>query len=266
MKIGEVKATITTETKKPPEKKTRKKRIEIDVEKIVDEVFDQVDFMFSMTRDLNLDHGFAREIVKELVEKITAGYTSKPSSESILKKIKRYYNVFSEYIASKIIEEVNTLTPSQLEFVVMKGGKAVVSDINRLYNQALRYDRRDLIDTLRYNWNTHGPRGMVSCPRCGFNAISPEKTCIVCGEVVVEDYIRRELGFREKFELYVKTASLAELNETLQFGYVLLGERGVYPPRSRRARLENSVLYPIYLKRSDISRIIEEADSRDIPA
>jgi hypothetical protein len=260
----------TTKTGESLEEKTthrsvKKRATSINIDKLLDEVFEQVDSMFALTSDLQLPPEKAREIVKELVENIAAGYSSKPSGEAIVKKIKKNQNIISEYIASKILSESDKLTPSQLEFAIMRGGRAVLSEVDRLYKLATHQGREDLVSLLRHAWNTYGPKGMIECPMCGFNAISPDRNCLTCGATVSEEYVRKTLGFDEKFELYLKTASVAELNELLQLGQVLVGEKGVYSPRSRKARLENPVVYVVYLKNSEISRIIEEINSRDLP-
>jgi|GEM_PF-540933 len=260
----------TTKTAESLEEKTthrsvKKRATSINIDKLLDEVFEQVDSMFALTSDLQLPLERAREIVKELVENIAAGYSSKPSGEAIVKKIKKNQNIISEYIASKILSESDKLTPSQLEFAIMRGGRAVLSEVDRLYKLATHQGREDLVSLLRHAWNTYGPKGMIECPMCGFNAVSPDRNCLTCGATVSEEYVRKTLGFDEKFELYLKTASVAELNELLQLGQVLVGEKGVYSPRSRKARLENPVVYVVYLKNSEISRIIEEINSRDLP-
>jgi hypothetical protein len=260
----------TTKTGESLEEKTthrsvKKRATSINIDKLLDEVFEQVDSMFALTSDLQLPPEKAREIVKELVENIAAGYSSKPSGEAIVKKIKKNQNIISEYIASKILSESDKLTPSQLEFAIMRGGRAVLSEVDRLYKLATHQGREDLVSLLRHAWNTYGPKGMIECPMCGFNAVSPDRNCLTCGATVSEEYVRKTLGFDEKFDLYLKTASVAELNELLQLGQVLVGEKGVYSPRSRKARLENPVVYVVYLKNSEISRIIEEINSRDLP-
>jgi len=260
----------TTKTGESLEEKTthrsvKKRATSINIDKLLDEVFEQVDSMFALTSDLQLPLEKAREIVKELVENIAAGYSSKPSGEAIVKKIKKNQNIISEYIASKILSESDKLTPSQLEFAIMRGGRAVLSEVDRLYKLATHQGREDLVSLLRHAWNTYGPKGMIECPMCGFNAVSPDRNCLTCGATVSEEYVRKTLGFDEKFDLYLKTASVAELNELLQLGQVLVGEKGVYSPRSRKARLENPVVYVVYLKNSEISRIIEEINSRDLP-
>jgi len=122
----------TTKTAESLEEKTthrsvKKRATSINIDKLLDEVFEQVDSMFALTSDLQLPLERAREIVKELVENIAAGYSSKPSGEAIVKKIKKNQNIISEYIASKILSESDKLTPSQLEFAIMRGGRAVLS-------------------------------------------------------------------------------------------------------------------------------------------
>lgn len=183
----------------------------------------------------------------------------------IVKKAKRLAPVLNEYIASKILGEIDNLTPNQIEYIVTRGGRAVIPEISRLYNASVKLGREDLVSILRYTWNTQGPKGFLECPRCGFKAISPDRSCIVCGTVVTDEYLRKALGFSEKFEVFLKSASVAELNEVLNHGYVLVGEKGVYNPRSSRARIENPVVYIVYLRKEELSRIVEEVNTRELP-
>lgn len=221
--------------------------------------------MFMLTSELELPSEKAREIIREIVENIASSYSSKPSLESILKRIKRNIRLFYEYIVSRIVSEIDTPSPRQLEYIITRGGRALVPEAGMLYRQAVKQNREDLVDILRNIWNIHGPKGMINCPRCGFNSVAPDRSCLICGNTVPEDHVRNSLGFNEKFELYLKTASVAELNETLQFGYVLLGDRGVYCPRSKRAYTENPVVYAVYLRRNEVSLLIEEIHSRELP-
>ncbi len=217
-----------------------------------------------LTNDLNIPQEVTRQIIREIIEMIASEYSSKPSVDAILKKVKRNLPALFEHAVSRLLELLKKPTPQQLEYIILHGSKSLIPEAEKLYKLAVSYNRNDLIDQLKHTWNTHGPKGMVECPRCGFNAITPDNSCYVCGHVVTEEYIKRALGFDEKFELYVKTASVAELNETLRYGYVLMGEKGVYYPRSQRARTENLVLYSIHLTQSEISKIIEEINSRDL--
>ncbi|MEM4717382.1 MAG: hypothetical protein QXE81_01305 [Desulfurococcaceae archaeon] len=237
----------------------------INVNKLVEDVFEQLDTLFMLTSELQLPVDKAREIIREIAETVASSYSSKPTAEAIVKKIKRNIHVFNEYIVSKLLKELDKLTHKQLEYIVTRGGKAILQDAERLYKIAIKENREDLIDIVRSVWNTNGPRSLLDCPKCGFKSITPERYCLICGATVTDDYIRKLLEFEDKFIIYLKTASIAELNEVLQHGYVLVGEKGVYNPRSKRARLENPVLYMIYLRKNEISRIIEEINSRELP-
>jgi hypothetical protein len=228
-------------------------------------VFEQVDSIFGLTTVLGLSREAAFEVVKEVVAPIASSYASKPSAEAIIKRIKRSSDQLSEVVVSKILELVDKPTPQQLEYIIARGRRAVLPEAQKLYKLAIAYKMEDAVNTLRYTWNTYMGKGFVTCPKCGFNAVTPDGYCTICGYVVSSNYIRSALGFDEKFNTFLKTASVAELNEVLQFGYVLVGERGIYSPRSKRASTENPVLYPISLRKSEISQIIEEISSRKLP-
>ncbi|MEM4481949.1 MAG: hypothetical protein QXV04_04420 [Desulfurococcaceae archaeon] len=236
----------------------------VDTDKLLEDVFDQVDSIFALTTELGLSSETAREIVKDVVDLIASGYSSRPDPEAVIKKIKRNSKAIAELIATKILSIFEKPAPKQLEFIAIYGGKAVISEANKLYRLSVSYGREDIVTALRHAWNNLGPKGMVSCPKCGFNSILSDRSCLICGAIVSDEYIKSALEFSEKFELYLKVASCAELNEILQLGYVLLSKKGVYSPRSQRALLENPIVYPIYLKRNELSRLVEELATREV--
>lgn len=246
-------------------KTTKRARVkEHDIDKLLDEIFSQVDSIFSLTTYLGLSPDKAREVVREILDNVVSSYSSRPSTEAVLKKIKRNADIISEYIASKLLELEDKLSINQLEFIVLKGGRSALKEAERLFKLALKYSRDDIVSALRNLWNISGPRGLLECPKCGFNSITPERICLICGNIVKDEYIRERLSFSDKFETYLKTASVAELNETMQAGFILLGERGIYSPRSRKARIENPIVYVIYLNPAELSRIVEEIGSREL--
>lgn len=235
------------------------------MDKLAEEVFEHVDGIFGLTTVLELPRELAFKISKEVVELVASAYSSKPSPETLIKRIKRDRKTLFEVVVSKVLELVEKPTPRQLEYIVANGGRALLGEVEKLYKLAVAYKMDSAIEVLKHVWNTYRGKGFVECPRCGFNAVSPERYCIICGYVVSEDYLRAALGFEEKFNAYLKTASIAELNDVLKLGYVLVGEKGVYSPNSQRARLENPILYIVYLRKSEISRLLEEASSRELP-
>lgn len=235
-----------------------------DIDKLVEELYVPIFTQLSLTDDLGLPLEISRQIVKDIVEMLASEYSSRPTADMILKKARRNLQFLLEYTASKLLELLEKFTPQQLEYIILHGSRALIPEVERLYKSAVQLGRVDLIDQLRHVWNTYGPKGMIECPKCGFNAITPDNSCCVCGHVVTENYIRSSLGFNEKFELYIKSASVAELMEVLKYGYVLVGEKGVYYPRSPRARVENAVLYPVHLTASEVSKINEEISTREL--
>ncbi len=193
------------------------------------------------------------------------GLSTKPKLDAVLKKIKRYRDKVSALISVMLLENLKNLNEEQLEFIVQSGGQLIVPEISRLYALLKKIGRNDLISYLEYVWEKYGRPSPVRCPKCGFRAIMPDFTCHICGHVVNEEYVRRELNFKEKFKMYVEQASVAELRDVMELGYVLVGEDGVKSPRYKHKLLfEKKYYYPIYLKRKDIALILEEISKRRI--
>ncbi|WP_276814771.1 hypothetical protein [Desulfurococcus amylolyticus] len=239
----------------------KKAKSSFDTGKIVDEVLDQA-YIYLGLSELDIDEKIAKSVAREVVEAVVSGYSSRPSPDSVLKRIQRNRELVNEYIAGKILESIEKPGPLTLEFLIANGGRAVIKDVSRLYKLAVEYNKPELIITLQSLWNKYGPKEMLKCPRCGFNGISPEYSCVVCGATVSEKYIRDSIGFSDKFNTYLKTASVAELREVLQLGFILVDSLRVYTPKSPEAR--GRVLYPIRLTRAEINSIIEEINSRDV--
>lgn len=213
---------------------------------------------------LGVDESLLRDILREVVEAIASGYSSKPSAEAIIKKVRRSLPLVAEYVAGRLLSSVEKLNEPLLEYVARYGGRALIPEMNKLYDLAVKLKREDLIGHLMHVWNKYGPRGLVECPKCGFRAIAPDNSCLVCGNVVTDSYIKKALNFDEKFSAYVKIASIAELREVLNYGYVLLSESGIFYPRSPALK-KGGVFYPIHLTSKEVSLIIEEINSRDQP-
>jgi len=243
--------------------KPRKPKSGIDVGKVVDEMVDQV-YMYLGLSDLGLSDEEARSIAREVTEMIVSSYSSKPTLESVIKRLQRSRDAINEYIAGRILELREKPDPKAVEFLVFYGGRALLPEISRVYRLLVEYNRQDLVGALQNIWNKYGPKGMVRCPKCGFNSIAPDYSCVVCGTVVPEKYVRDEIGFNEKFSEYVKTASVAELREAMEAGFLLANTSGIYNPRSPRLREKGVLAYPIHLTRSEVNTIIEEINSREI--
>jgi len=164
-----------------------------------------------------------------------------------------------------LVENISNPSIEQLEFIIGNGGSYIVSYIDKLYRLVVKHNREDLLQTLQYTWEKYGYPTPVKCPKCGFRAVMPDYSCFICGYVVGEDYVRRELDFPSKFQIFIEQASVAELREVMDLGIVLIGDSGVFNPKHRyNAGVNDKYLYPIYLKGRDIGLILEEIGRRKI--
>ncbi len=188
----------------------------------------------------------------------------KPSLDTLIKRINRHRRRIYKLITASLLETLDKITPEQLEFIINYGEEVLVPHISTLYSYALEYGREDLIGYLQYIWDRYGRKSPIQCPKCMFNSIMPDLSCIVCGYVVKEDYVREKLGFDEKFREYILNASVAELREVLDIGFVLVSEIDIRSPKER-IDLSTRLYFPIYLKPYEINLIIEEIHSRKLP-
>ncbi len=156
---------------------------------------------------------------------------SKPSIEALIKRLKRHLpNVYS-MIAAYILENRDRLTVDQLEFIAAYGGRVAAGAIDRLYEEARRLGREDLIPMLITVWEKYGKPSPVKCPRCGFRAVAPDLTCTVCGHLVSEENARRQLGFEDLVKVFAETADERSLKEALETGVVYVTSTGVWSLR-----------------------------------
>uniref|UniRef100_A0A7C2FF66 Uncharacterized protein n=1 Tax=Thermosphaera aggregans TaxID=54254 RepID=A0A7C2FF66_9CREN len=250
----------TSKAKEAPVKKKSSKTFSIDdlVDKMSGDVLEYLGL-----NDLSIPSDLKTAISREVIEAVTSGYSSKPDVETVLKRIKRNIQYIYELVVSKILESMEAFDEKTLEYVVYRGGRAIIPSASKLYSLARKYGREDLILALQATWNKHMPKELIECPRCGFNSISTDLSCTVCGNIVSEQYVRTRLDFTNKFKIYVESASVAELRSVLEIGYVLASSIGVYNPRSKSI-VPGRIYYQIYLKPSDISLIIESINQRDI--
>lgn len=213
-------------------------------------------------KDLVVNEDFQREIVREVIELVVHSTTSKPSIDVLLRRIESNRKNINKLISAKILESTNKLTAEQLNFVISYGEEAVIPFISEIYKELVKSSRNELIDALKYVWEKYGRPTLVQCPKCGFRSIMPDYSCTICGYSVTENYVREQLSFSALFEDYVRTASIAELREVLDAGFVIVSESGVYSPRSK-AVSSLKTFYPIYLVGKEISFIISEISSRE---
>ncbi|MEM2235323.1 MAG: hypothetical protein QW224_06295 [Desulfurococcaceae archaeon] len=231
------------------------------VGELLAQYFDEVSEALGL-KDLVSNEGFQREIVREVLELIVHSTTSKPSIDVLLRRIESNRKSINKLISTKILESTNKFTAEQLNFIISYGEEAVIPFISEIYRELIKSSRIELIDALKYVWEKYGRPTLVQCPKCGFRSIMPDYSCTICGYSVTENYVREQLSFSALFEDYVRTASIAELREVLDAGFVIVSESGLYSPRSK-AVSSLKTFYPIYLVGKEISFIISEMSSRE---
>lgn len=213
--------------------------------------------------ELSISENLKTQISREVIEAVTAGYSTKPDGETILKRIKRNIDLIYELVVHRILETLDNLDEKTLEYAVYRGGRAIITNVSKLYALSRKYGREDLIMILQAVWNKTASKDYIQCPHCGFNGLSSDFSCIVCGRIVSEQYVRSQLDFQSKFKMYVESASVAELRNVLELGYVLANSTGVFSPRSKNI-IPGRIYYLIHLKPSDIHLILETISERDV--
>ncbi len=222
----------TQKEKEKKKRKTRTRRRKINVEEYVKSIVKDVAMGLGLDY-LGLSDEELQEVLGPILEMLVGDVSYKPKVEQLVKRVQRYYDNIAELISMNLLRVREKLTVEQLEYVVAYGRRAVAANIQRLYEEAKRLNRTDLIPQLRYLWEEYGRPTPIPCPRCGFRAVTPDLTCFVCGAVLSEKEIREAVDFDVVFREFLETATIEELRETLERGYVLLGET-VKPPTARR--------------------------------
>lgn len=242
--------------------KTSSKKL--DINKYVNKWYSELySFLGLDILGLDSDQGF--KVLVDVLDKLYGEASSSPTLDAVFKKIKKYMSEVNSIIALHLLKNLNNLSDQQLEFVVINGGRATIEYISEIYRVVKNRNRNDLIDYLMYVWEKYGQVSPIKCPKCGFKSIMPDYSCHICGYVVSEDYVRRELDFENKFKTYVDEASTAELRDIANLGFVLLSDSGVYSPRSsHRLVFEKKIYFPIYLKSMDYSLILRAISSREL--
>ncbi|MEM0380389.1 MAG: hypothetical protein QW607_05295 [Desulfurococcaceae archaeon] len=246
-------------------KKTSKSSYrKIDIDKLVNKWYSELSSFLGLDT-LGLTDEQSVKIITDILSRFYSDASSTPTLDAVFKKIKKYSSEVYSIIAYHLLTNPGSLNDQQLEFVIVNGGRAVVEYISELYRIALKKNRIDLINYLEYVWEKYGLVSPIKCPKCGFRSIMSDYSCQVCGFVVNEDYVRRELDFENKFRIYVEEASVAELRDVMNLGFVLITDKGVFNPRfGHKLVFEKKIYFQIYLRSSDYVLINRELSSREL--
>jgi ribosomal protein L37E len=176
---------------------------------------------------LGLSEEELREALVEPVAMVLGA--SKPTIEALVKRLQRNMDKVYQLISAYILEHRDHLSEEQLEFVASYGGRILLPYMDRLYREALRLGREDLIASLRAAWEKYGRPSPIRCPRCGFRAVDPGLTCMICGYTLSEKEARRQLGFEDLLVMVASTSPRSLVEELLDSEAVYVSSRGIYP-------------------------------------
>jgi len=222
-----------TQAKKTSRRGTsRRRKKTINVEEYVRSIVKEVASRLGLDL-LGLNDEEYYEVLGPVIEMALGEATYKPKVDQIVSRLKRYFENVAELIASNLLRVRENFTPEQLEFIIAYGRRAAAGNVQRLYREARRLGRDDLIAQLKYVWHEYGRPTPIVCPKCGFRAILPDFSCYVCGAILSEEDVRKAVDFDVLFREFVETSSINDLRETLERGYVLLGEY-IKPPTAQR--------------------------------
>ena len=225
----EASAQVSGTASKRSRRSRGRKRFTLDVAAVSKEVASEV------IKRLGLDLiGVSADDIIDIVEDIVSGIaesrSTKPSVDSLVKRILASKDQFKKAVAARLLERKGEeLNLEQLEFVVANAPELAGRSAPILYRVAKRLKAEHIILALQTLWNKYGLRTPIRCPRCGFYAVTPDLTCMVCGASLEEEEIKKSISFRERLESFLQRAPTPLVREIYQAGFVLLDDE-IHPP------------------------------------
>jgi len=181
------------------------------------------------------------------VVEMLRGESSTLDIDTIARRFRRNIEYIYPVIARTLLELRERLSVQQLEFVVNYIGDAVLGYASRLYSEAIKLGRNDLVERLREIWRKWWvakkyPILPVTCPVCGFNSLMPDMNCIVCGSNISEKQLKEYINFSELLKEFAKSSDMESIKKALSYGYVYVNSLGIKAPSEHRDVLDIEVL------------------------
>ncbi len=236
-----------------------KKKWTLDVEAVASEVIPEVASRLGLDY-LGLTERELRDVIEPIISSIAEARSTKPSVESLVKRIVAGKQMLYKAIAAKLLER-EELTVDQLEFIVANAPELAGRAAPKLYRIAKAAGADHIIDTLRFLWERYGKPTPVRCPYCGFRAVTPALECIVCGRSVEEEDLKRAIGFEDLLRRFAETADPALVEEVIRRGYVLLDDE-IKPPSLRSTTPLAVEIYLTRRERELLRSLLSEKSSR----
>ena len=180
---------------------------------------------------LGLTERELRDVIEPIISSIAEARSTKPSVESLVKRIVAGKQMLFKALAARLLER-EELNMEQLEFIISYAPDIAGRAAPKLYRIAARIGADHIIDALRTLWEQYGKPTRVECPYCGFRSVTPNLECIVCGRAVEERDLKEKIGFRRLLERFAEEADPVLVEEAARTGLVLY-DGDVKPPSLR---------------------------------
>ena len=213
---------------------------------------------------LGLSRDEYKEMLRPVIEGLLDQYSSRPSKEALLSRLENQAGNLYLLAAMYVLEKRDRLNEDQLEFIVSNAPQVAARYVSRLYEEAKRLGREDVVPLLRSAWERYGTPSPIPCPRCGFRAVTPDLVCMVCGYELSEREAKEMIDFGERLRELVEFYGPSAAREALSRGYVIVGET-VKPP-TETPELTDIVLHLDQRDREFLKRLLAEPRSRGVEA
>ncbi len=234
-----------TQVSSSSSRSSRSRRRSVDTESWVER---HIDELVSQTglESLNLSRDEYIAVFTKIVDMLR-GEAATIDLDTIVRRFKRNADRVLSVVASAVLELRDSLTEEQLEFAINNIGEAVLTYASRLYAEAKRLNREDLIERLRGLWRQQWilrkyPVLPVTCPRCRFDSLMPDLTCLVCGATVSESELKSFLGFEKLLEEFALNSPVEDVEKALRYGYVYVSSLGIKAPDNNKDVLDIEVV------------------------
>lgn len=228
--------------------------------------FDTHKFSLEVSRQLlsrlGLDYiGITEEelavIIEPIIADIASNRSTKPTVDPIANKLSRAKTQLYKIIASSLIEK-EELNPEQIEFIVSYAPELAGKMAPRLYRIARKHKLDHVIEALRHLWMQYGLNMPLQCPICGFNSLTPDLQCIVCGAQPEEKEVKEYNRVRQKLEAWARVEHPRLVREAIDTGYIYIDHDGIKPPSMGTSKTATR----LYLSRSEKTMLAEILESR----
>jgi len=185
-----------------------------EVERVISEVSEE------LVVRLGLEGLFTASDLRDIVESfvnqlVEAG--RRVDGSSLVKRIEFYKDNVYKYLAVKALK-ARELNEELAEFIVYRAPEAAGRVAPELYK--ILKNNKLALDTLRNLWERYGRPTPLKCPICGFRALTPDLTCMVCGGTPREEEVKEANNFLEELKYAMKEWHARLVEEVVRAGYV----------------------------------------------